>query len=83
MTLDKTWQETKLGLYKKFEFADFRQAFAFMRRVAELAEDNQHHPKWTNEWNTVEIWLLTHDADDKITEKDHQMAKDIDTLETE
>jgi 4a-hydroxytetrahydrobiopterin dehydratase len=72
------WQETDKGLYRKFKFDDFMTAFAFMSRVAELAEAAQHHPDWRNSWNTVEIWLLSHDADDSITEKDHSLARQID-----
>jgi ribonuclease HI len=74
------WQKTKHGLYKKFKFRDFRQAFAFMTRVAELAEDRQHHPRWENEWNVVRIWLNTHEAGGKITDKDEAMASAIDEL---
>jgi 4a-hydroxytetrahydrobiopterin dehydratase len=74
------WQEQNDSLYKKFEFADFKDAFAFMSKVAVLAEEKQHHPRWTNEWNTVEIWLSTHDAGDNITEKDRNLAKEIDRL---
>lgn len=51
-----------------------------MSRVAMLAEQQQHHPKWTNVWNTVEIWLSTHDAGNIVTEKDHALAKAIDSL---
>jgi len=76
------WQETKDGLYKKFEFADFKQTFAFMTRVAEVAEREQHHPRWTNEWNKLEIWLSTHEADNTITDKDRSLAKAIDALES-
>ena len=75
------WQETEQGLYRKFEFKDFKQAFAFMTKVAEIAEKEQHHPRWTNEWNKVEIWLNTHDAGDKITDKDRDLATAIDKLE--
>lgn len=74
------WQETDQGLYKKFSFEDFKAAFAFMERVAKLAEDRQHHPRWTNEWNTVEIWLSTHEDGDQITEKDRALAAAIDQL---
>lgn len=74
------WTETNNTLYRKFEFADFSQAFAFMTRVAMLAEQHQHHPRWSNVWNTVEIWLNTHDAGNVITEKDHALAKAIDAL---
>lgn len=74
------WTETDNTLYRKFQFRDFSEAFAFMTRVAMLAEQQQHHPKWTNVWNTVEIWLSTHDAGNVVTEKDHILAKAIDSL---
>lgn len=74
------WQETKHGLYKQFNFENFKQAWAFMEQVAELAEQYQHHPRWENEWSVVQIWLITHDADTSITEKDYEMAKAIDSL---
>ncbi|MBC6492746.1 4a-hydroxytetrahydrobiopterin dehydratase [Flavihumibacter stibioxidans] len=74
------WQETNKALYRKFEFADFSEAFAFMTRVAMVAEKMNHHPRWSNVWNQVEIWLNTHDAGDIVTEKDHQLAARIDAL---
>ena len=74
------WIEEKNQLYKKFTFTNFSEAFAFMTRVAIEAEKLNHHPRWTNVWNTVEVWLNTHDAGDIITEKDHQLAKKIDSL---
>lgn len=74
------WQEKNNALYRKFTFADFSEAFAFMTRVALLAEKMNHHPLWTNVWNTVEITLNTHDAGDIITEKDHKLAAAIDKL---
>jgi 4a-hydroxytetrahydrobiopterin dehydratase len=77
MTQDD-WRETEQGLYKRFSFKDFTDAFAFMTRVAEVAEAHNHHPRWTNEWNTVEIWLKSHDAGDAITEKDRSLARAID-----
>jgi 4a-hydroxytetrahydrobiopterin dehydratase len=74
------WIETDHKLYKKFEFADFSEAFAFMTRVAIEAEKMNHHPLWTNVWNKVEIWLSTHDAGDVVTEKDKKLAERIDKL---
>jgi 4a-hydroxytetrahydrobiopterin dehydratase len=74
------WQEENNSLYRKFTFKDFNEAFAFMTGVALVAEKLDHHPKWTNVWNTVEIWLSTHDAGNKVTDKDHQLAKAIDAL---
>jgi 4a-hydroxytetrahydrobiopterin dehydratase len=74
------WQEQNNSLYRKFEFSDFSEAFSFMTRVALVAEKMDHHPKWTNVWNTVEIWLSTHDAGNTITAKDRELAKKIDNL---
>lgn len=74
------WQETDNTLYRKFQFKNFSEAFAFMTRVALVAEKMDHHPRWTNVWNTVEVWLNTHDAGDVVTDKDRQLAKSIDAL---
>lgn len=74
------WQETADKLYKKFTFKDFSQAFGFMTRVALLAEQQDHHPTWANTWNTVEIWLSTHDQGNTVTEKDRKLAIAIDAL---
>jgi len=74
------WTEINNSLYRKFEFENFSAAFAFMTRVAFEAEKMDHHPKWTNVYNTLEIWLNTHDAGNTITEKDHKLAKKIDKL---
>jgi 4a-hydroxytetrahydrobiopterin dehydratase len=74
------WTEQNNTLYRKFTFRNFSEAFAFMTRVAIEAEKANHHPLWTNVWNTVEIWLSTHDAGDVVTEKDHSLAKAIDAL---
>lgn len=74
------WEEKNNALYRKFEFKDFSEAFAFMTRVALEAEKANHHPKWTNVYNTVEFWLNTHDAGDVVTAKDHALAKKIDAV---
>ena len=74
------WQETDNALYRKFEFRDFSEAFAFMTRVALVAEKMNHHPRWTNVWNTVEVWLNTHDAGNIVTDKDRKLAERIDAL---
>lgn len=74
------WEEKDNTLYRKFEFKNFSEAFAFMTRVALAAEKMDHHPRWTNVYNRVEIWLNTHDAGDTITEKDHALAGKIDKL---
>jgi 4a-hydroxytetrahydrobiopterin dehydratase len=74
------WTNDNNVLYKKFEFKNFSEAFAFMTRVAIEAEKMDHHPKWTNVYNKVEIWLTTHDAGNIITEKDKKLAAKIDGL---
>ncbi len=74
------WQETENKLYKKFSFKNFSEAFAFMTRVAIEAEKMNHHPYWSNTYNTVEIWLNTHDAGNVVTEKDGELSKKIDGL---
>lgn len=74
------WEEENNKLHKKFEFKNFSEAFAFMARVALAAEKMDHHPKWTNEYNKVEIWLSTHDAGDTVTEKDRTLATIIDQI---
>ena len=74
------WQEKNNALYRQFTFKDFSEAFAFMTRVALLAESMNHHPNWSNVWNKVEISLSTHDAGDIVTDKDRKLAKAIDKL---
>ena len=74
------WQEKNNKLYRKFQFKDFSEAFAFMTRVALEAEKMDHHPMWTNVYNSVEIWLSTHSAGDVVTNKDKQLAEKIDDL---
>ena len=74
------WKETDNKLYREFKFDDFSAAFAFMSRVALLAEKMDHHPTWTNTYNRVEIWLNTHDAGDVVTDKDRVLASGIDKL---
>ncbi|MDX1937300.1 MAG: 4a-hydroxytetrahydrobiopterin dehydratase [Flavihumibacter sp.] len=74
------WTEQNNTLYRKFQFADFSEAFAFMTRVAIEAEKMNHHPLWTNVWNQVEIWLSTHDAGNTVTDKDRKLAAKIDAL---
>jgi len=78
--VQKQWEEVNNKLYKIIIFKDFNETFAFMQKVAKLAERESHHPKWCNEYNKLEIWLSTHDAGDVVTEKDRNMAKLIDDL---
>ena len=74
------WKEESNSLYKKFQFKDFKDAFAFLTKVAMAAEQADHHPTIKNTWNTVELWLSTHDAGTIVTDKDRKLAKMIDGL---
>ena len=74
------WEEKNNQLQKSFSFKNFSEAFAFMTRVALIAEKMDHHPTWTNTYNKVDIYLSTHDAGDIVTDKDHKLAEAIDKL---
>lgn len=74
------WKHLDNHLYREFKFADFSQAFAFMTRVAMLAESANHHPTWKNTFNKVEIWLTTHDAESCVTDKDIALSEAINKL---
>ena len=74
------WKEQDNRLKRTFIFKDFSEAFSFMTRVAMLAEQHNHHPNWSNVWNTVIIELTTHDAGNLITKNDRNLALAIDKL---
>ena len=74
------WIEKDNALVANIKFKDFVQAFGFMTKVAIQAEKINHHPEWSNVWNTVNIRLTTHDAGNKITEKDRKLAQIIEEL---
>jgi 4a-hydroxytetrahydrobiopterin dehydratase len=74
------WKEEKNSLTKTFKFKDFTEAFGFMTKVAIVAEKMNHHPTWTNTWNTVSFQLSTHDAGNTVTDLDRKLAKAIDAL---
>jgi len=71
------WTRNGDGIERTYKFADFVAAFAFMSRVALLAEKADHHPEWSNVYNRVEIRLTTHDAGGLST-RDFALAKLID-----
>ena len=74
------WIEQNNKLVCEYEFADFKEAFAFMTKVAEVAEAQGHHPWWSNVYNKVRIELSTHDAGNTVTTKDEALAKAIDEI---
>lgn len=74
------WKENNNQLSREFTFTDFVEAFAFMTKVAIVAEKMNHHPFWTNVYNKVQIHLSTHDAGNVVTDKDRVLAAAIDRL---
>jgi len=74
------WLEEDNALNREFQFADFSAAFAFMTRVAMLAETANHHPEWSNVYRTVKIRLTSHDAGNRVTDKDIALALKINQL---
>lgn len=75
----KGWEIRFDKLHRDLKFNDFKEAFQFMTRVAELAEKLNHHPEWQNTYNRVSIDLVTHDANG-ISEKDFEFAAEIDRI---
>ena len=73
------WAFRSGGIEKDFTFKDFSGAFAFMTRIALLAEQRNHHPEWSNIYNKVQIRLSTHDAGG-LTDKDLELSKAIESL---
>ena len=74
------WKEENNQLTATFEFNDFVEAFGFMAKVALVAEKMNHHPEWTNIYNSVVIKLSTHDAGNVVTDSDRELAAKIDKL---
>ena len=70
------WEYEDDGLVKSFEFKDFKQAWAFMVKVAEAADAMDHHPEWTNVSNKVLVRLSTHDASG-VTGRDFELARKV------
>ena len=77
----KGWKKVRGrdAIHRAFRFRDFNEAFAFMSRVALMAEKMDHHPEWFNVYNRVEITLSTHDAGG-LSERDIALARFIDSI---
>ncbi|BCE02269.1 4a-hydroxytetrahydrobiopterin dehydratase [Marinicellulosiphila megalodicopiae] len=74
--IDKIWTIKEGNLHQTFKFSDFISAFAFMTKVAIIAEKSDHHPNWSNVYNKVVIDLTTHEAGG-LTKRDFDMALEI------
>ena len=76
----KDWKQTDDALERDYEFPDFKAAMWFVNRVADLAEERNHHPDiLVHGWNKVRLTLTSHDAGG-LTERDHALASAIDDL---
>lgn len=69
------WRREGEALVKSFEFGSFREAMSFMVRMAFEAESLNHHPEWTNVYDTVTVRLTTHHVGNKITANDVELAR--------
>ena len=73
------WRHEDNALRREFTFTNFKEAFAFMTSVAVMAEAADHHPDWSNSYNTVAIALTSHDKG-RVTQRDSSLAEQINTL---
>lgn len=75
-----SWIEKDNALHKRFEFQDFKEAMSWMNKAAHVIDKMDHHPEWSNVYNTVQVKLTTHDAGNQITEKDRKLAEALDNI---
>jgi 4a-hydroxytetrahydrobiopterin dehydratase len=75
------WTETNNELKKTFVFSSFKDAMDWMVKASVEIEKQNHHPKWTNEYNKVHVSLTTHDAGNTITNKDRALSEALDAIE--
>lgn len=74
------WNKQDDKLYCRLKFDDFKESMEFINKVADLAEQKNHHPTIRNTYNVVELWLTTHDQGDTVTQKDIDLAAEIEHL---
>jgi 2-haloacid dehalogenase len=80
IALAPEWTVQDSALHRRFKFSDFAEAWKFMNDVAVIAERLDHHPDWSNSWNTVDISLTSHDRKRTLTGRDFAMAEAISSL---
>jgi len=75
------WKEVqgRDAIERKFEFKDFKEAWAWMTRVAEVADQMDHHPEWFNVYNRVNVTLATHDCSG-LSQLDIDLANKLDSF---
>jgi 4a-hydroxytetrahydrobiopterin dehydratase len=75
-----SWKLTNQSLEKTFEFSTFEEAMQFMQDATPFISKTDHHPTWSNTYNRVHVTITTHDAGNRVTEKDHALATYLDEL---
>lgn len=73
------WEYIDGAIETSFEFKNFKEAFATMTRIAFECEAQEHHPDWSNVYNTINIRLNTHEANG-VTEKDFKLAHTVEGI---
>lgn len=74
------WTNNENSLEKTYRFDTFESAMDFMQQAALIISEADHHPTWTNTYNQIHVSLCTHDAGNKVTDKDWTLAHALDTL---
>ena len=74
------WTNNENSLEKTYRFDTFESAMDFMQQAALIISEADHHPTWTNTYNQIHVSLSTHDAGNKVTEKDWTLAHALDAL---
>lgn len=78
--LNSAWQQSERSLTREWKFKNFRQALAFVNSVGAVAEELKHHPDISFGWGYVRLSITTHDAGNRLTDKDLNLAQRIDEL---
>jgi 4a-hydroxytetrahydrobiopterin dehydratase len=78
--MEQDWTEQDNKLSKTYKFKTFADAMSWMIRASYTIEKMDHHPEWTNVYNQVRVSLSTHSAGNKVTEKDRELAKELDAF---
>lgn len=79
VTEDVEGQENE-SLHRQLKFSSFEKAMDYMARASQIISTYDHHPTWQNTYNKLDIWLTTHEADNRITERDVNLAKQLEAL---
>ena len=80
MQLNSEWRQDENQLVREWKFKNFRLALAFVNSVGAIAEELKHHPDIQLGWGYAKLAITTHDAGNKLTDKDFQLAQRIDQL---